>query len=242
MAKEFLSSGITEKTPGNTLFGAGTIHKGLAYGTYYVRTQDTEKQSGKTYYEQKGGSHGSVSYEETTDESLIPGKPYYEKYTGWNGIQTIIGATSGGTKLTIKPEFSDIEVDGATVKVKGLAVKTGETATIETNIIEATPDILKSMVVGKINTSNEILSYTEIISNSKISEGDYIKNLGYVGRTLDGRAVIVIFENALCTSGLETEGKNKESSVLKATFECYANLSEDPTALPYHIYYPGGSI
>ena len=110
MAKEFLSSGITEKTPGNTLFGAGTIHKGLAYGTYYVRTQDTEKQSGKTYYEQKGGSQGSVSYEETTDESLIPGKPYYEKYTGWNGIQTIIGATSGGTKLTIKPEFSDIKL------------------------------------------------------------------------------------------------------------------------------------
>lgn len=238
MAKEFLSSGITENTPGNILFGAGTIHRGLAYGTYYTRTQDTEKQVGKTYYEQKGGSQGSVSYIEATDESLLPGKPYFEKYTGWNGPQTIIGATSGGTKLSIKPEFSDIEVDGAIVKVKGLAVKTGETATIETNIIEVTPEILKSMVVGKINAASIVPSYTEIISTQKISKGDYIDNFGYVGRTLDGKAVIVIFENALCTSGLETEGKNKESSVLKATFECYADLSEDPTALPYHIYYP----
>lgn len=238
MAEEFLPSGITESTPRNIMFGAGTIHRGLVYGTHYVRTKDTEKQSGTIYYEQKGGSQGSVSYEETTDESFIPGKPYYEKYTGWNGTQTIIGATSGGTKLAIKPEFSDIEVDGATVKVKGLAVKTGETATIETNIIEVTPEILKSMVVGKINTSSAVSSCTEIISTQQISEGDYIENFGYVGKTLDGKAVIVIFENALCTSGLETESKNKESSVLKAVFECYADLSTNPTALPYHIYYP----
>ena len=68
------------------------------------------------------------------------------------------------------------------------------------------------MVVGKINTSNEILSYTEIISNSKISEGDYIKNLGYVGRTLDGRAVIVIFENALCTSDWKQRAKTKKAA------------------------------
>ncbi len=47
MAKEFLSSGITEKTPGNTLFGAGTIHKGLAYGTYYVRTARYGKAVGQ---------------------------------------------------------------------------------------------------------------------------------------------------------------------------------------------------
>ena len=92
------------------------------------------------------------------------------------------------------------------------------------------------MVVGALNTGGEISSrYTEIISNQKISEGDYIENLGFVGKTLDGRDIVVIFEYALCTSGLEIEGKNKEATVIKATFECYADLTNNPVTLPYHI-------
>ena len=178
-------------------------------------------------------------YQAVQAEEFIQNKTYFEKYTGWNLISTVIGATSGGTKLSIIPEFSDVEVDGATVKVKGLAVKTGETAKVEANIIEVTPEILKMMVVGALNTGGEISSrYTEIISNQKISEGDYIENLGFVGKTLDGRDIVVIFEYALCTSGLEIEGKNKEATVIKATFECYADLTNNPVTLPYHIYYP----
>ena len=236
---EVLHSGISKNTPGNIMFGAGTFHKGLKYGEHYAPTTDTYKHPDKTYYTISGGSSGGVSYTETTDESFIQNKTYFEKYTGWNLISTVIGATSGGTKLSIIPEFSDVEVDGATVKVKGLAVKTGETAKVEANIIEVTPEILKMMVVGALNTGREISSrYTEIISNQKISEGDYIENLGFVGKTLDGRDIVVIFEYALCTSGLEIEGKNKEATVIKATFECYADLTNNPVTLPYHIYYP----
>lgn len=239
---ETLHSGISKNTPSNILFGAGTFHKGLVYGDHYTLTSDTVKQPGKTYYNISGaGSSGAshVTYAATTDEDFVAGKPYFEKYTGWNLLNTVIGATSGGTKLSIVPEFSDIEADGATVKVKGLAVKTGETAKFETNIIEVTPELLKMMVVGTLNAGGEISSkYTEIISNQKISEGDYIENLGFVGKTLDGRDIVVIFEYALCTSGLEIEGKNKEATVIKATFECYADLTNNPVTLPYHIYYP----
>ena len=31
LGSEFKSSGVTDKTPGNILFGAGTIHKGLRF-------------------------------------------------------------------------------------------------------------------------------------------------------------------------------------------------------------------
>ena len=31
LGDEFKSSGITEKTPGNVLFGAGTVHAGLEF-------------------------------------------------------------------------------------------------------------------------------------------------------------------------------------------------------------------
>lgn len=152
----------------------------------------------------------------------------------WRG--DIIGATSGGTKLTITPELLDIEVDGVLVKAKGLAVKTGETATIETNMVELTKDWIKSIVIGKDGTSADS-RFDVIESDAHITDNSYIENFGYVGFMTDGTPIIVIFDYALCTSGMEAEGKNKEAAVLPATFECYADLAEGQTdTLPYHIY------
>lgn len=153
----------------------------------------------------------------------------------WNFDESLIGATSGGTKISIVPEFKDIEVDGALVKVKGLAVKIGETATMETNMVELTEEWLKMSIVGK-NGDSEYEGYDVIESKRQIEEGDYIENFGYVGKYLDGRPVIIIFDYALCTSGFEHEGKNKENGVFKATFECYAELSSEADILPYHIF------
>lgn len=181
-------TGITEATPKNIVFGAGTIYRDLKFET--------------------------------------------SKFTG-----TIIGATQGGSKFTITPEITDIEADGALVKTKGLTVKTGETATMEVNFLEVTPEILEMTSLGKENSPSSTTGFTEIISKANIEVGDYVAGLAFVGRTLDGREIIVLFDNALCTSGLELEGKNKENGVVKATFECYADLTGDLETLPYHIYY-----
>ena len=182
-------TGITEATPKNIVFGAGTIYRDLKFET--------------------------------------------SKFTG-----TIIGATQGGSKFTITPEITDIEADGALVKTKGLTVKTGETATMEVNFLEVTPEILEMTSLGKENSSSSATGFTEIISKANIEVGDYVAGLAFVGRTLDGREIIVLFDNALCTSGLELEGKNKENGVVKATFECYADITGDLETLPWHIYYP----
>ena len=64
----------------------------------------------------------------------------------WNFEESLIGATSGGSKVSIVPEYMDIEVDGALVAVKGLKHKVGETATMEVNFVEMTPDILPMTV------------------------------------------------------------------------------------------------
>lgn len=159
---------------------------------------------------------------------------YDKAATKWTG--TILGATSGGTKLTIKPEVKDIEVDGVLVKAKGLTVKTGETATIETNMVEFSKDWIKSIVVGKEGKSEDT-RFDVIESNAHISDTDYIKNFAFVGFMADGTPTVIIFDFALCTSGLETEGKNKENAIMAATFECYAELKNGQTdKLPYHIY------
>ena len=156
----------------------------------------------------------------------------------WNFEESLICATSGGSKLSIVPEITNIEVDGALVKVKGLTVKTGETATLEINPVELTPEVIKMAVIGTSTTSDTAQGYDEIKSKARIEDGDYIENLGYVGKTLEGKPIIIVFDYAICTSGLELEGKNKEAAAPTFTFECVADLTPEADTLPWHIYYP----
>ena len=190
-----------------------------------------------------GTEFKSIGVTASTPENVLLGAGTIHKglkFSGsaWNFAESLIGATSGGSKFTIKPELLDVEVDGVLVKTEGLTVKVGETATIETNIAEITPEILKMAVFGKIAESTTATGYSEIVSKNKIEEGDYIDNFAYVGKTIAGKPIIIIFDKALCTSGLEIEGKNKEAGVFKGTFECYAALTGEHDVLPYHIYYP----
>ena len=184
-------TGVTNTTPKNILFGAGTIHKGLKYTT------------------------GS----------------------GWNFEDSIIGATSGGSKLTITPEVTTIEADGAMVRVKGLDVKTGEVASMEINFLELNKDIIKQAIIGTDGTSDDT-TYDLIESKANIEAGDYLENIAFVGKTVEGKDIIVILDNALCTSGFELEGKHKEAGIVTLTFECSAELDSVLDTLPYHIYYP----
>lgn len=155
----------------------------------------------------------------------------------------ILAATSGGNKVSIKPEITTVEVDGALVKVAGLDLKTGETALFETNVIEITPELMQKAVIGaKALTGDADLidGYDLIKSKPDIAAGDYYTNLAFVGKKADGDPIIVIFPKALCTSGFESEHKNKEAAVVKCTFECYQECDEDAdmSILPYKIYTP----
>ena len=155
----------------------------------------------------------------------------------WNFTESLAGATSGGSKFEIVPEVVQVEVDGALVAVQELDVKQGETATMEINLAELTPDIIKSSVIGQM-VNSDIEGYNLIISKSQIEKGDYWENIAFVGKTLTGRPIIVILGNALCTSGMSIEGKNKEAGVGKYTFRCSQTIDGDLTTLPYKIYYP----
>ena len=120
----------------------------------------------------------------------------------WNFAESLVGATSGGNKLTITPEIKTVEVDGALVKVKGLDFKTGEVAKLETNLVEITPELLKTTVIGELVESS-VEGYNLIESKADIEAGDYYENLAFVGKKTDGTHIIIILDNALCTSGFE---------------------------------------
>lgn len=155
----------------------------------------------------------------------------------WNYAESLVGATNGGSKLSIVPEVYKVPVDGANVAAKGLTVKNGEVATMEVNFAELNIDIIKAAALGAEVEYTED-SYTMIESKASIDEGDYWENIAFVGRTLDGERIRAILPNALCTSGFELEGKNKEGAVLKCTFECHAELDSDLDTLPWQIIYP----
>ena len=165
------------------------------------------------------------------------------KYSStWNFEESLVGATNGGSKLSIVPELYDVPLDGANVAVKGLKVKTGETATMEVNFAELTEDIIKAATIGKTGTATDT-TYNLIESKADIAVGDYWENVAFVGRTLEGKNIIAILENALITSGLETEGKNKESAVGTYTFACHAAADADSfDTLPWKIYYPKATV
>ena len=153
-------------------------------------------------------------------------------------FESVLGATSGGTKFNIKNEFKEIEADGAIVKVKGLTLKMGQGAELETNLLDITPENLKMAMLGESKDSEKFKGFTEIKPKLQLEDSDYIDNIAYVGRKTDGTPIIIIMHNAMCTEGLEIEGKNKDNSVLKVKFECYGDITSDLQTLPVTILYP----
>lgn len=153
----------------------------------------------------------------------------------WNG--DLLGATSGGAKVSVVPDYQDIEVDGAVVKVRGMTLKQGESAYIEANLIEMTPEILQ-MTMAASKAESPVEGYDLYRTKSLLEDSDYIDNIAAIGTLSDGREIIVIMENMLCTSGFEADTKNKDKSVLKCKFECFAGFEDDHDRLPVFIYYP----
>lgn len=79
---------------------------------------------------------------------------YEKSANGWTG--TPLGATSGGLKFNYEAQWLDVEVDGATVLIKGVSKqKVGESATLEGQMTELTEDILVSALHLVKSTSED---------------------------------------------------------------------------------------
>lgn len=189
--------------------------------------------------------HGITS--ETIKKMILGAGVIYKnlKYSktgtpGWTGEP--IGATSGGIKFKYESQWLDIDVDGATVLVKGVSKqKVGESASIEGQMTELTEDILINSLHLVASTSEDT-DYTKYVSKENITDDDYLENVAYVGTLSGGENVIIILPNALCTQAFELETKNAEQSTFAVKFECTADLKNDTlNKLDIEIYYPKAS-
>lgn len=243
------TSGITKTTPEEFLLNAGTVFKNFTFVWSKVTVAegkdapegvlqiiaDDQDETATTIRLWKLAKPG-VSYIKLADDYKEPAVGDYVM-GAWNDADDyVLGATSGGNKLSVLSELLDIDVDGAIVKVKGLTQKVGEKASLETNLAQHNKETFVRAIIGKV-VDSLIKGFTQITTKSLIEASDYLDNIAFVGEMSDGRNCIIILENALCTSGLEIEAKNKDKAVLKALFECSAGFEGGVhNTLPVHIF------
>lgn len=162
--------------------------------------------------------------------------------TNWTG--TVLGATSGGIKFNWEAQWLDVEVDGATVLVKGVSKqKVGESASIEGQMTELTEDILVT-ALHLVKSTSDDTNYEKYVSKENITEADdYLENIAYVGTLSSGKNVIIILPNAICTEAFELETKNAEQTTFTVKFECTADLENDTlNKLDIELYYPKEAV
>lgn len=180
--------------------------------------------------------------EKTAKQLLFKAGVYYKNLkwqtSAWDG--TVLGATSGGGKITIEEEFLDAELDGAGVKIKGAKAKVGETATMEINFTEIRGDIIATGLHMKKESDSKVTGYDKYTSQDSIDDATaYLENVAFVGELNSGKNAIVIFENAFCTGSLELEPKNKEQATYAQTYEAHAPVTQEGLYhLPITMYFP----
>lgn len=162
---------------------------------------------------------------------------YTKENSGWEG--TVLGATSGGVKFHYEIKWLDVDVDGATVAVKGVSKqKIGEIAWVEGNLTEINETIFTD-VLHMVKTTSEDTHYQKYISKDNVGDSDYLENIGLVGTLSDGRQVIIIVPNAICTEALELDTKNAAQTTYAVKFEATADpKNEKLNKLDVAIYYP----
>lgn len=242
-------SGINSNTPNDFLLGAGVVFKNFKYLYSKVEVADgadVPKGALEIVDDNTAETTNTIQIKKLNPgvsfigvaASYVPKVGDYVIGVWSDDEEHVLGATNGGNKLSIVPEITPIEVDGAVVEIKGLNQKTGETGTLEVNLAQHSVESIKRAIVGK-EVDSLIKGYTQLQTKSLIELSDYLDNIAYVGTMTDGTEIIVIMENAICSSGLELEGKNKETSVVATTFKSTADFESGVyDTLPIYIFYP----
>lgn len=160
-------------------------------------------------------------------------------YSGSDWAYDELGASNGGNKVAYEREYLDLEVDGKTVKVEGFDVKVSETGKMTMNLAEYKKDTLIT-ALGLEKDSASVTGYDKY-KPSKTNK--YLENLGFVGKTAEGKDIIVIFPKAICLSAFELELKNKEQGVMALEFDAVAPIENGSyEELGIEFYFPTETV
>lgn len=167
----------------------------------------------------------------------------YDQTGGWTGI--LVGATSGGVKVSIKNKYRKMEVDGTGhMDVKDLNALESAQATASANVKEITIENLRLSINGNTRAAlaTEAPSGYKVIESKRYLEsGDYIPNIAVVGvHNKTKQPVIFILDNALATSDSELEFKDGDEATIP--LELQANATAEQLLadkFPWRTFHPG---
>lgn len=189
-----------------------------------------------------------TGYTQSTPQHFLTNAGAVYKNLTWNSVSQkwegeLLGATSGGNKLTVEKNYRTVEIDGVFTATVGQKVLESQGAKLEINMKEITAENLRMSLNGQLASGDGATaptSYKVVSAKGKLDKTDYITNLGLVG-TLSGteQPIVIILDNALCVSGLEFETKDNEEAVVTMIFEAHADEDQiDDLTLPCRIYFP----
>lgn len=162
--------------------------------------------------------------------------------SGGQGSYTFIkfGATSGGSPLTLNTTLTQLEIDGILSTPAGGDIIESTEGTLEANMAEATLDNIRMAVIGEMRKGDgkTLPTTLEYVRPKGIVEmRDYIPNLVHFTPTGDGGALVVVFDYAIVSEGLELDPQQGETNVMTATFQARTNPNNlDDASLPVRIF------
>jgi len=145
--------------------------------------------------------------------------------------EAIIGATQGGSKVVFDIKTIDPKVDGTYGPIKGLKRINQFIPHLIVNFLKLT---YVSLAYGVPCTVTDMGDYHQIDFNLNIEAADVLKNVAFVGYKHDGKACIVIVENALNVGNIDLNFKEKTEVVGEMDYEgLYPQAT--PTVPPFKI-------
>lgn len=156
---------------------------------------------------------------------------------------TAVGLVRGGGTFTVEREYRDIEADGDMGPVKDRVVINKQIAKLSfkrlqkilTNFPTQYPAVTTSTTTGTFNAITYSGTATLIQPTQTILTGDYQTTVEFVGRTIEGKTVIIQIQNALCRENIEWTLADKDEVVPELTYT--AHYTEGSTTSPWNIMF-----
>lgn len=162
--------------------------------------------------------------------------------TDRNSRGVSVGATKGGSQISVEKTYHQSDVDGVITTVLGLEWLTEANVKADVNLLEMTKEnfelALGAFKSRSYNSDYDIIEHTGSLEQVSVGDVAFFTNLK--GRDYP---VIHVIRDAVVTSNLEYDSNNgKDDVVLKVTLEGRVNPDKDIYKIPYYIMYPKNAV
>ena len=149
-----------------------------------------------------------------------------------------LGITRGGGSFVVNQETRQTEADGVRYRFKGDTVVDSVDAQLTGTLLELTPGNLKRVLAGTAKKTLLPAVNTKIVHQTYTSlrvRNPYLKHLTWVGDLLDGRYVMIHFNWAMNTSGMNLTFTDKGEATMPFEFHAFQAQVEDYNVAPFDI-------